>query len=144
MADWMAKNRMNYWIEPCGIWAEAKPRLRDALTEALKTRGLIWEYGHHTFHHWITQGKRELELYGLKDGKRTPEAMCVSNPKAVEKVAANMAQFAREHPEVDVPVFGPTMVTTDGANVRAARRLTLIPPSGTERFPSCRRRTSAS
>jgi len=118
MADWMAKNRMNYWIEPCGIWGGAKPRMRDALTNALKTRGLIWEYGHHTFAHWITQGKPEPELYGLKGGRpskriggppasllggrRTPEAICVSNPKAVEKVAANMAQFAREHPEVDV------------------------------------------
>ena len=102
MPDWMAKNRMNYWIEPCGVWSGAKPKLRDALTTALKTRGLIWEYGHHTFHYWITQGKREPELYGLNDGKRTPEAVCVSNPKAVEKVASNMAQFAREHPEVDV------------------------------------------
>ena len=102
MADWMAKNRMNYWVNPCKVFDKTDDNLRRRFVDALEQRGILWEYGHHTFAHWIAGGEREQDVLGLKDGKRVPKAICISNPRAAEKIAENMAAFVREWPQVDV------------------------------------------
>jgi len=101
MADWMAKNRMNYWVIP--NWAFGTDvQLRQSWVDALEKRGILWEHGHHSFSFWITQGAREPEVLGLKNGHRSQAAICISTPRAAEKVAENMAAFAARWPQTDV------------------------------------------
>lgn len=102
MADWMAKNGMNYWVNPCGVFAGASDDLKGRFVAALEKRGILWEFGHHTFRYWITRGGREQDVLGIKDGKRTREAICISNPRAAMKVADNIEAFVRKWPQVDV------------------------------------------
>ena len=102
MADWMAKNRMNYWVNPCSVFLRAEDDLRRRFVESLERRGILWEFGHHTFAHWIRTGEREEAVLGLKEGQRGTHAICISNPRAAEKVAGNMAAFIGAWPQVDV------------------------------------------
>lgn len=102
MADWMAKNRMNYWVNPCWVFPWASKDLQRRFVEALENRGILWEFGHHTFEYWITQGRKEPELLGLKAGKRTSKAICIANPRSGEKIAENIAAFVLQWPQVDV------------------------------------------
>lgn len=102
MADWMAKNQMNYWVNPYWVFLSAEPDLKRRFAEALEARGITWEFGHHTFTQWITQGGFLPDVRGLKAGVRTSAAICISKPEAAEKVARNMADFAAQWPQVDV------------------------------------------
>ena len=102
MIDWMAKNKMNYWVNPHGIFDGAPDDVKTRFAAELERRDLIWEYGHHTFRHWITAGDKEEELLGLRGGERTSAAICISNPRAAEKVAENMRAFIARWPSVDV------------------------------------------
>ncbi len=102
MIDWMAKNRMNYWVNPHGVFDGASEAHQQRFAAELEKRDILWEYGHHTFAHWITAGKREPELLGIKGGNRTSAAICISRPRAAEKVAENMRAFIERWPSVDV------------------------------------------
>ena len=102
MADWMAKNKMKYWVNPCWAFPGPDKDLKSRFVDALEKRGILWEFGHHTFAHWITRRGRDKELLGWKGGKRTSEAICISNPRAAQKVADNIAAFVKVWPQVDV------------------------------------------
>lgn len=102
MADWMGKNKMNYWVNPCWAFPGADKDLKSRFVDALEKRGILWEFGHHTFAYWITGGGRDKGLLGWKGGKRTSEAICISNPRAAQKVADNIATFVKQWPQVDV------------------------------------------
>ena len=102
MVDWMAKNRMNYWVNPCWVFPGRDDGLSRRFVDALERRGILWEFGHHTFAHWITRGEREEAVLGLKDGKRGSHAICISNPRAARKVAEGISAFVGEWPQVDV------------------------------------------
>ena len=102
MADWMAKNRMNYWVNPCWVFPGRDDGLNHRFVEALEERGILWEFGHHTFAHWITRGEREEAVLGLKDGKRGSHSICISNLRAAQKVAEGISAFVAAWPQVDV------------------------------------------
>jgi len=102
IADWMAKNQMNYWVNPNRVFEGAGDDLQRRFVDALERRGIIWEYGHHTFAHWIAKGDHDPEILGLKSGVRTAAAICISKQRAAERVADNMAAFVARWPEVDV------------------------------------------
>ena len=102
MIDWMGKNKMNYWVNPHGVFDGASDDIKQRFADELEKRDIIWEYGHHTFAHWITAGEREPELLGLRGGKRTSSAICISRPRAAEKVAQNMRAFIKRWPSVDI------------------------------------------
>jgi len=108
MADWMAKNRMNYWVNPWWSFEKADAGLRQRFVDALEDRGILWEFGHHTFEHWIGKGPRDETVLGLIAGRRSAAGICVSNPKAVEKVAENMSSFTARWPQTDVLSLWPS------------------------------------
>ena len=102
MADWMAKNQMNYWINPYWALLYGDADLKHRFAEALETRGILWEFGHHTFKQWISQGGFIPDARGWKAGVKTADRIDISKPVAAEKVARSMAEFVQQWPQVDV------------------------------------------
>lgn len=106
IADWLAKNRMN-WIHPCEN-ARGDPKVwyeRQAIVvPEIKKRGLNLIIGGHTMHTWCPEGHftEHPEWFALVNGKRVAPTLCVSNPEVVDTVVRNMRRFLDRCPEVDV------------------------------------------
>ena len=86
--DWMAKNRFN-WVHPApngpGGWEAMSSR--EKFVPEVKKRGLYLEVGGHTFRTWLPG---------------SAEAICLSRPDALQKMAKNIIKWLDENPEVDV------------------------------------------
>ena len=106
IADWLAKNRMN-WIHPCEN-AHGEPKLwyerRSRSAPEIGRRGLHLIFGGHTMHTWCPETNFEAhpDWFALVDGKRKAPTLCVSNPQAVEEVVKNIRAFLDCCPEVEV------------------------------------------
>ena len=113
MADWMAKNQMNHWVNPYWVFLSADASLKHRFVEALESRGILWEFGHHTFTQWISQGGFVPDARGWRKGIKTSAAIDISRTVAAEKVARSMAEFVEQWPQVDVLSLWPND-TVDG------------------------------
>jgi hypothetical protein len=49
LADWMAKNRLNYLL----VWMKYYDQASPAMREHYQVRGITIESGHHNFDYWI-------------------------------------------------------------------------------------------
>jgi len=123
MADWMAKNQMNYWVNPYWTFLYADANLKHRFAEALESRGILWEFGHHTFKQWISQGGFIPDARGWKLGKKTADAIDISKPVAAEKVAQSMATFVEQWPQVDVLSLWPNDTLTGWCDCESCRLL---------------------
>ena len=106
VADWLAKNRMN-WIHPCenahgepNIWYERQ----DRVVPEIRKRGLNLIFGGHTMHTWCPEENfaEHPEWFAFVDEERKAPTLCVSNPEVVDTVVRNMRRFLDRCPEVDV------------------------------------------
>jgi hypothetical protein len=106
LADWVAKNRMN-WVHECPN-AHGEPKVwyerRDRVVPELKKRGLRLIIGGHTMHTWVaeTNFASHPEWFAYDGGERKPPTLCLSNPEMTAELIKNMQRFLDRCPEVDV------------------------------------------
>ena len=104
--DWAAKNRLN-WIHACAnsseLWEEFNSR--NTLVPEIEKRGLLINYGGHTFHKWVRPDRyfnEHPDYFSLLDGKRDDSQLCISNEQVARVAAENIIAFLDENPEVDM------------------------------------------
>ena len=106
IADWLAKNRMN-WIHPCEN-AHGEPKVwyerRETVVPQIEKRGLDLIFGGHTMHTWCPAEHFEQhpDWFALIEGERKAPTLCVTHAGAVDTVIAGMRRFLDRCPEVDV------------------------------------------
>lgn len=112
LADWMAKNRLNYLL----TWMKHYDTITPELREAFAVRGIEIESGHHNFNYWIpgkTYGASHPEFFAMRNGERIKpttqegelllsEQLCTTNPELRAEITKRMLAYAREHPELKV------------------------------------------
>jgi hypothetical protein len=106
IADWIAKNRMN-WIHECPN-AHGEPEAwyarRDRVVPELQKRGLRLLAGGHSMHTWVpeTNFDSHPEWFALERGARKPPTLCLSHSGMTAELIRNMRRFLDRCPEVDV------------------------------------------
>lgn len=110
LADWMAKNKLNYLLVWMKYYDEASPELK----EYFQVRGVEIESGHHNFDYWIPlkkYSKTNLEFFAVIDGKRVgygeeddalllSKQLCVTNPDVRREIVKNMIDYVKRNPEI--------------------------------------------
>lgn len=104
--DWAAKNRLN-WIHAClnssNLWEEFDSR--NTLVPEIEKRGLLLNYGGHTFQKWVSPERyfdEHPEFFSLIGNKRDSDQLCISNQNVAEVAARNIIAFLDQNPEVDM------------------------------------------
>lgn len=110
IADWMARNRLNYLL----TWMKYYDQFSPEMKEYYRVRGIEVESGHHNFEYFIPlekYHKEHPEYFAELNGQRVrPEEgdgtlflskqLCVTNPGLREEFARNMIAYAKAHPEL--------------------------------------------
>jgi Domain of unknown function (DUF4838) len=117
VADWMAKNRLNYVL----VWMKYYDLISDELKEYFVVRGIEIESGHHNFSYWIPTseyGENSPDFFAMKDGVRIKpsedknalllsEQLCTTNPELRTEMAKKMIAYAKCHPEIKTLSIAP-------------------------------------
>jgi hypothetical protein len=106
IADWIAKNRLN-WDHPCpNAFGEPKAwyERRELVAPELKKRGLRLIIGGHTIHTWVPTNNFAVhpEWFAYIAGQRQQPALCLANTDMTAELIKNMQRFLDRCPEVDV------------------------------------------
>ena len=107
--DWLAKSRLNWaHAAPNGPYVWEESRSRQVLVPEVQRRGLYLQVGGHAFNLWVPPdwyAADHPEFYALlPDGTRRADgthetSLCLSNPRVVEMVAANINAWLDANPE---------------------------------------------
>ena len=110
IADWLAKNRMN-WVHPAPN-AHGEPKLwydrRDRVLPEYKKRGLHVNIGGHTMHTWVPETNNftsHPEWFAYNAGERKGPTLCVANPEMTAEAIKNIQRFLDRCPEVEIIDF---------------------------------------
>ena len=117
LASWMARNRLNYLVTWMKYYDQFSPEMKDYY----RIRGIKIESGHHNFDYYIPikkYGDSHPEYFAIRDGKRVTyektdedlflsKQLCVTNPDLRAQLSANMVDYAKEHPELDIIALTP-------------------------------------
>jgi len=113
IADWMAKNKLNFFLIPIVHYADMKREYGQELAK----RAISMEVGHHDFDFWVPQHEffdTHPEYFALVGGERKRAdrfwqkglafgtQLCLSNPDVSHIVAERMKSFMHENPEVEL------------------------------------------
>lgn len=110
LADWMARNRMNYLL----TWMEYYDQYDAELKEYFATRGVEIESGHHNFEYFVPLAEHYndhpeyfAEIGGNRVGPSSDDTklllskqICTTNPQVRELLADQICAYAAHHPEV--------------------------------------------
>ncbi len=121
LIDWMPKARYNILVAPLDY--EGKGRVcwdnwRDSLIPELEKRSIHVEVGGHGYQNFLNAGmdngrlfREHPEWFGLgHDGERKTNprmVFCTSNMRAVKFLHANLLDYLKKHPEIDIFDFWP-------------------------------------
>lgn len=113
MIDWMAKNKMNYFLFSYpGEYDKANEWRQQVVIDGAVRRGFMIAVGHHSFSYFLDKekaAKEHPEYLAMKSGLRSPKnsQVCVSNPGVVETSTQNIVSYLARHLEIDVLSFYP-------------------------------------
>ncbi|OGV31750.1 MAG: hypothetical protein A2020_05520 [Lentisphaerae bacterium GWF2_45_14] len=110
LADWMAKNKLNYLL----VWMKYYDKMSPQLKQYFNVRGIEIESGHHNFSYWIPGEKyarSNPDFFAMKDGERIKpspgkselllsEQLCTTNPELRREIVKRMAEYRKNNPEV--------------------------------------------
>ena len=110
LADWMAKNKLNF----LNVWMKYYDGLDQKGREAFRIRGIEIQSGHHNFDYWIPAKKyykTHPEYFAEINGVRIkPEAdenalllskqLCTTNPGVRAEIVKNMVDYIEKNPEL--------------------------------------------
>jgi hypothetical protein len=111
MIDWMAKARLNVLDCPLDYQGEGRTKWdnwRGRTGPELKKRGMLIEVGGHGYQNFLPQTRyfdQHPDWFGMQNGKRSPAPNIVfstANEQAVRTFIANVKQYLRERPEIDI------------------------------------------
>lgn len=120
IADWMAKNRLNYLL----VWMTHYDQATEEIKKQYRIRGITIESGHHSFNYWIPPEKyheKHPEYFAINNGKRVfPSTdiseflrggqLCTANGDLRSEIVRNMVEYCRIHPELRTI----TLIPNDG------------------------------
>ncbi|MFA5865772.1 MAG: DUF4838 domain-containing protein [Phycisphaerae bacterium] len=145
--DWMAKNKLNYCNTLSWHWDAMGIAVQTKLISEIKKRDLIWDFGHCSFHYFISAHYRKgsqranmrewfhrhPEQSALKNGLRLPPEsegqLCLSNPKVFATLVKNIKGFIKNHPQVDIITFMPNDAVGKWCECGSCRKLNARIPS---------------
>ena len=110
LADWMARNGLNYLL----VWMKYYDNASDELKEYFAVRGIEIESGHHNFNYWIPPQKyfrEHPEFFAVINGKRISptqdaselllsEQLCTTDSGLRDEIVKNMIAYCKANPEV--------------------------------------------
>ena len=110
LADWMAKNKLNF----LNVWMKYYDKLDSNGREAFRIRGIEIQSGHHNFDYWIPAAKyhkEHPEFFAEIDGVRIkPEEdenalllgkqLCTTNKGLRKEIVKNMVEYIERNPEL--------------------------------------------
>lgn len=110
LADWMAKNKLNY----LNVWMAEYDKLSQKGRHDFLDRGIEVQSGHHNFNYWIPSAKyhnTHPEYFAEIDGVRIKpssgqnvllqsEQLCTTNPGLRKEIVKNMLQYCEDNPEI--------------------------------------------
>ena len=110
LADWMAKNKLNF----LNVWMKYYDDLDRCGREAFTVRGIEIQSGHHNFDYWIPAAKYHTEhpeYFAEIDGVRIKPAkdenalllskqLCTTNKDLRREIVKNMVEYAEKNPEL--------------------------------------------
>lgn len=110
LADWMAKNKLNY----LHTWMKYYDQLDAAGRRLFAVRGIEIQSGHHNFDYWIPGRKyhqEHPEFFAEIGGQRIKpgpdknalllsEQLCTTNPALRAEIVRNMIAYAEANPEL--------------------------------------------
>ena len=110
LADWMAKNKLNF----LNVWMKYYDKLDAAGREAFRVRGIEIQSGHHNFDYWIPAAKyyrEHPEFFAEINGTRIkPEKdenslllgkqLCTTNKELRREIVSNMVDYIEKNPEL--------------------------------------------
>ena len=111
LADWMAKNKLNF----LNVWMKYYDRLAPEGREAFRIRGIEIQSGHHNFDYWIPASKyyrEHPEFFAEINGTRIkPEKdenalllgkqLCTTNKALRREIVNNMVSYIEKNPELN-------------------------------------------
>lgn len=112
LADWMARNRLNYLL----TWMKFYDGIAPEMKKHYQVRGITIESGHHNFDYWVPARKYyrdHPDYFAIAGGRRVTfnaedealllsKQLCASNPAVRREIARNMIAYCRTHPEVTI------------------------------------------
>jgi len=112
LADWMAKNRLNYLL----TWMKHYDAISLEVQEAFRLRGVEIESGHHNFNYWIPASlyaESHPEFFAWREGARIKpsvydgglllsEQLCTTNAELRQEIVRRMIAYTKKHPELKV------------------------------------------
>lgn len=121
MAEWMPKARFNTLVIPTDYSGGGRVKWdnwRKEVAPELQKRDITIEVGGHGYQNFLNaemEGgnlfKEHPEWFGIdENGKRAPahgRVFCTSNPRAVAYLAANVGQYVKDRPEIQIFDFWP-------------------------------------
>ncbi|MCH2131380.1 MAG: DUF4838 domain-containing protein [Pirellulaceae bacterium] len=120
LADWMAKNRLNYLL----TWMKYYDEFPEEAKHYYRVRGITIESGHHNFNYWLPTDEfydEHPEYFAIVDGKRVEPKwlgdgtmlslqLCTTHPEVRAIIAERMIRYCKEHPELKLI----SLIPTDG------------------------------
>jgi hypothetical protein len=103
LIDWSFKNRMNSYMRHYSAMANIP--FRDTLIPAIKTRGMLFEFGGHGTQNLIPRSLFDTKpsLFRMQNGERLKNGnLCVSNPEARQMIVDGVLKIFSNNPEIDV------------------------------------------
>jgi hypothetical protein len=111
LADWMAKNRLNYLMTWMKYYDQFAPQLRDYYA----VRGIQIEAGHHNFDYYVPfeeYGSTHPEYFAMRDGHRVKveaddnplllsKQLCVTNSSVRDILVDRMIAYAEANPKLN-------------------------------------------
>lgn len=103
LVDWSCKNKLNsisIHNDPCGRYDGIKQ-----VSQAIKLRGMRYEFGGHGIHHQIDRSLYEQnpEPFRMKEGERRKDGnFCVSNAEALGTIVNSARNVLASQPDVDI------------------------------------------
>ncbi len=111
LADWMAKNRLNYLL----VWMKYYDDMPEDMKEYYRVRGITIECGHHNFEYFIPAEKyyktnpeffavidaEPIKPLANKDGFLGGGQLCVTNKGLRQELLHNIIEYCRKNPEVE-------------------------------------------
>ncbi len=110
IADWMAKNKLNY----IQTWMKFYDEADQDMIDFHRVRGIVIESGHHNFSYLIPTKKyanKHPEFFAEINGRRIKpsedknalllsEQLCTTNPGLREELVKNLIAYGKKHPEI--------------------------------------------
>jgi len=119
IVDWLAKNRFNTVTNTAFAWDKITAADQRRFIDAMKDRGLIWAFGHHSYEYFLRRGRgasTRMDPHAWRQDQGEYR-WCPQNPRKVAELQVGIEDFLKAFPECD----GINLWPNDGAGAAQCR-----------------------